>query len=349
VSKPPVILIDVMNSVFRQHYTHRNLTSDGRSTGLLYGFIKAVHDLRENVSKRIVFCWDHGVPVPGAARPRNWREEFLPEYKATRKHDGDDWAQIVQQLPKLHDAIRMLGYSNVAVMGLEADDVIGVLSHQLSKNNDVLIHSTDHDMYQLLSPRVQILAPGSDKGKFRRITAADVEREYEIPVSRWAEYLALGGDSSDNIKPKKGMGPKTAIKLIRGGADLRWAWEQQPEGFRVRHFDYEPIWPQILKSHRAASIPTSWSDPRIKGALGTWKDILPCPDPRWEDKQAASENFARFCANHDMTTLLAIRRNLFQTQGEQTCQQTTASPEKAKAPAPNLPRRGPLRKSILDL
>ena len=81
----PVILVDVLNSVFRCHWAYRNLSYEGEPTGVQYGFLKIINDLRETVSPRILWCWDHGVPVPGAAKPANWRDPIVKAYKATRK------------------------------------------------------------------------------------------------------------------------------------------------------------------------------------------------------------------------------------------------------------------------
>ena len=310
----PTILVDAMNLVFRAHWSHQNLSDQaGEPTGLTYGFLKTLLDLRKTISQRIIVAWDHGTPVLGAERPRNWRDSFLPTYKATRKHDDAEWPRIVGQLSSLNGAIRLLGYSSIAVMGLEADDVIGILSQELP--GDVLIFSTDKDFYQLLSDRVQILVPKKDKNGFHRVTAQGVEEQYGIPVSRWAEYLALGGDGSDNIKPMRGMGPKTAIKLIQSGTDLNRNLCDQPEMLRSK---YGSVWNEIQNSYHAARIPTSWKDPRVKECVGTWNDLFPNTDQSWKDKEQSRQAFARFCAERDMATLLAAHREFFTDSNEES-------------------------------
>src|SRR6185436_11768134 len=205
----PVVLVDVMNLVFRSHFAFSGLSSEGKPTGVIYGILKSIADLRDNVSKRIVFVWDHGIPVLGAEKPRNWRDEMMKGYKGTRKQDPEVRKLVFPQLLSCSQLIKALGYSNESIMGLEADDLIGLLA--ANTKDDVLIYSTDQDFYQLLNSKVRILVPKKDKGVFRIVTAADVEAGGVAP-SRWAEYLALGGDKSDNIKPMRGMGPKTAIK-----------------------------------------------------------------------------------------------------------------------------------------
>jgi len=301
----PVVLVDVMNLVFRQHWALPNLQHDGKHTGVQFGVLKTIHYLRESISSRMIFVWDHGVPVPGAARPHNWREAMLPAYKGNRKHDPDVHDIVFSQLKDLHDVICALGYSHASMMGLEADDLIGILA-QCYPN--VFIFSTDKDFYQLLDgDRVQVLVPKKDKGMFRTITQSDVEKEFEIPVARFSEYLALGGDGCDNIKPLKGMGPKTAIKLIQSGVDLREKLDLQPANFREK---YGHVWSSILNSYTAAHIPISHTDFRI------WKNWIqprawpPSPD----QSQVNIKTFEKFLADRNMVSLLSIRRSFYEKQ-----------------------------------
>ncbi len=316
----PVVLIDCMNTIFRNHYAHRHLKDEqGRPTGVLHGVLKTVADLRENVSKRLVICWDHGVPVYGAAKPRNWRDDVLKGYKAGRTREEDSWRSICSQLPDLHRALSLLGYQHVAVMGLEADDVIGILSRELT--SEILIFSTDKDFYQLLSiPDVEVLVPKKDKGEFLRITAADVESKYKIPVTRWAEYLALGGDNSDNIKPMKGMGPKTAIKLIQSGCDLREGFQCQPAGFIEK---YGPAWADIQRSYSAARLPVSRKDPRVVKLIGTLRaeltDLEISGHQAWGSagmEALSKKKFVEFCADRNLNQILNLRHQLFNTESK---------------------------------
>jgi 5'-3' exonuclease len=315
---PPVILIDLSNLVFRMAFAHQGLAYEGKPTGVVYGVLKTIYDLRINVSPRIVACWDHGVPVPGAAKPKNWREGVLKTYKANRRHDDETYQSILRQFHDVFTALNLVGYSSVSVIGLEADDIIGILANEIQ--DDVLIFSTDKDFFQLLSDRTQILVPQKEQGGFRRISKDEVEKQYGIPIDRFAEYLALGGDSADNIKPKRGMGPKTAIKLIQGGADLRGnkSFAQQSLAFKLRHADLEPFWPAILKSYYAAQIPVFWNDLRIQ-------ECVAAGIPKYSTFQScvvhsagsrSKEHFAQFLADRGMTSLLALRHKFFETSNE---------------------------------
>lgn len=308
----PTVLVDAMNLAVRMHFVFRNLSSAGEATGLLHGAIKTVHALREAVSTRLVFCWDD-------ARPYNWRSAILPSYKATRHHDGDERACIAQQLPVLQRMLQCLGYANISVAGTEADDVISILANMLP--GTVLLFSTDKDLYQLLTPRVHMLVPKQEKSGFRRITVEDVEKRYGVAPERWAEYLALGGDSSDNIKPRRGMGPKTAIKLIQAGAQLDYPFDNQSSEFRSKYRDLEEIWESIQKSYAVARIPQHWSDPRLR-RIQAPTDFRITPEQYWESesvRRSAQQEFAQFCADRELLVLLSLRHKLFGRRVRAAC------------------------------
>lgn len=339
----PIILVDMLNLAFRMTFAHRHLSSCGQPTGATYGVLKTVRDLREHVSRRMVFCWDNGVPMPGAARPRNWRDDVMTGYKAARK-PNDAYAGLVPQLAPLHRMLCLLGYDHASVMGLEADDVIGVLSKSAWPDSVKLIFSTDQDYYQLLDEaRVHVLVPKKEGGKFRTIYQSDVEREYGIGVKRWAEYLALGGDKSDSIKPLRGMGPKTAIKLIQSGVNLSLPESHQPQEFNDK---YGSSWEIIQKCYSAARVPTRWDDPRINASMCSAGftpktfDIL-SPNQSWHNADAkarALREFTAFLADRDMTSLMANARSYFDTESKQTCPQPISPPARRTARTPQRAR-----------
>ena len=333
----PIILVDMMNLVFRSHYAHHELKSaDGRHTGVQYGVLKTMRDLRASVSKRIVFVWDHGVPVLGAPRPHNWRDGIMDGYKAARK-PNDAYADVVPQLAPLHRILCLLGYSHASVMGLEADDMIGVLAKSAWPKSAKLILSTDKDFYQLLDEYyIHVLTPKKDKGAFRFIYQSDVEREYGISVERWSEYLALGGDKSDSIKPMRGMGPKTAIKLIQSGVDLNKASAAQPRAFKDKYIE---VWSDIQKCWSAARIPTSIQDPRILSCLKAdgANSLTPSPDQYWPNADAKARGlreFTSFLADRGMLSLLADAKSFFDTESNQQCEQKTEKTRAAKSTRP---------------
>ena len=346
----PTILIDAMNLIFRVHYTHRNLSCDGKPTGVLFGFLKTIADLQQNVSRNIIVAWDHGIPVLGAKKPRNWREDFMMGYKANRSHDNEDWPLIVSQLQPLYNVIRLLGYSNVASIGLEADDVIGILAKEIE--GEILIFSNDKDFYQLLCDRIKVLVPKKEGGKFLTITQAGVEEEFGIKIWHWDRYLALGGDSSDNIKPMRGMGPATAIKLVKAGASPHLDWGDQPEEFRnQKQFEkYKPAWEAVKKSYIAARLSRSRQDFRFAGNTFDFSSFDAPVSQTWGsdfEKKHAQEEFVKFCAEREMTSILSLRRQLFNSSepiGEQPL-----CPPKIEKPKQNTLPPIPLARPKLQL
>ena len=305
----PLILVDVFNLAFRTHYACRGLTHEGTPTGLYHGFFQSVLALRK-ISKRIVFCWDQG--LPGDPRRECWHQEMFPAYKAARRNGeiSNDVIIVRDSLRTIHQVLNWMAYPSAGIPGLEADDIIGILSEQ--ERGKVLVYSTDKDMYQLLTRdgRVQVLRPQKVGGTNKNviITVQSVEKEFQIPVERWPMYLALGGDSSDGIKPMRGMGPKTAQTLVQAGADPRISFNKNPPEVRKRFAKLEPIWKKIQNCYSVALIPRHPFDTRIYGYI---KDYIHRLDLHTAPPADGFKKFTTFCANHGLVSLLAARREFF--------------------------------------
>jgi 5'-3' exonuclease len=296
--------------MFRSGCVSPHLSFEGRPTGALYGTLKAIHALRTKVSPRMIFCWDHGVPVLGTEKPRNWRDKAIHGYKAGRKHDPEIIRAVLVQAPEIFAALQLLGYCSVSVHGLEADDVIGILAHELPC--DIRIFSNDKDFYQLLNHRIQVLAPKQHNSEYRTVTAADVEQMFEVPVKRWPEYLALGGDTADNLNPAPGsrlFGPKTAARLLASGVNLNKHPSKQPLEFWEKYGVY---WHRIQEAYFAARIPTCWEDPRIADCV---KKAGGKPeyhtDQLNKDQEKRLKEFTEFLSGYNMLSLLSVRHDFF--------------------------------------
>jgi 5'-3' exonuclease len=298
---------------------------EGHPTGSYHGFLQTILSLK-HVSPRMVFCWDYGIPTdaPLTERPRCWRTAVFPEYKATRKVTPDH-AIVRSQMPNIYRLLTWLGYSSVGIPGLEADDVISCIAHEQEHGEQVLIYSSDRDLYQilpvpsrLLPDGIQILQPGKKDGKYQRITAANVEKLHGVPVNLWPAYLALGGDSSDNIKPARSMGPKTAAKLVMEGARPDRPFSEQFHDFRAAHQKLEPVWSRIQAAYKVAKLPQSWQDPSINayvnGVLPTYITQQRWPNESW--RLGGMKRFMEFCAQHGLLQMLAKRREFFQKESE---------------------------------
>jgi len=312
--KPPVILLDMSNLIFRSGYAFEQLRGPGGvKSGAIYGTLKTILELRKKVSPRIVAVWDHGVPTsPDAAKPANWRDKLVTDYKANRVRNAGS-REIVAQMPAIYDALRWIGYCSISVMGMEADDVIGVLARQIELSTDVLIFSTDIDFYQLLTPFVSIVRPKQENGEYRILTRDDVESEFTTPVSRWAEYLALGGDKSDNIKVK-GMGPATAERMIAAGIRLTKPLYKQPldKLLPLDKKKLEDHWEDIQKAYYAAKLPTSTLDERIHPCVrraGGWP--LFHTEQLLREPEECFEKFSTMLANYNMLSLHKQRHEFY--------------------------------------
>lgn len=212
------LLIDGFNLVFRSHFAmeRSNLRwpSDQFPTGALHGWIKALLDLRaaERPDRCAVF-FDLG----GSDR----HLAVLPEYKAQRDETPED---IVRQLPEIKTLTALLGFQVFERRGVEADDLIATAVRRLAaEGQECLIVSADKDFGQCVGGSVLQLAPPPTANPalgWRRLDAAAVEEKFGVPPRLIADYLALVGDTSDNIPGLRGVGPKTAVKWLQEHGDL---------------------------------------------------------------------------------------------------------------------------------
>jgi DNA polymerase-1 len=186
------------------------VTIDDREvlTGATYGFLwslKKMFDRYKQENDKVIVVWDGG--------GKNFRQELSVEYKATR---AKKTPEFLFQIGLTKDFIRVLGVMQVQLPNTEADDIIGVLTIQARlKGYDVLIISGDKDFNQLVSSRVSVAHPNSGEDGDKIMTPEVVEEEYRVKPSQFIDWLALQGDSSDNVAGIEGIGKKTAAKLVQ--------------------------------------------------------------------------------------------------------------------------------------
>ncbi len=200
---PVLVLVDGSSYLFRAFHALPPLTTlDGVPTGALHGVLGMIQKLvlEENPS-HVAVVFD----APG----KTFRDELYAEYKAHRPSMPEE---LRVQIAPLHQAIVALGLPLLMVEGVEADDVIATLTQQAqARGLSVLISSGDKDMAQLSAPGVSLI----DTMKNTRLDPAGVEEKFGVPPGRIVDYLALMGDSSDNVPGVKGCGPKTAVKWLQ--------------------------------------------------------------------------------------------------------------------------------------
>lgn len=204
------LLIDGFNLAYRCFHAVPELTrADGFPTNALHGWVKSLWKLtdQEKPDGTLVF-FDSG----GAQD----RLLLLPEYKAQREEMPE---ALVRQIEPIKEITRAMGYVGVEVNGVESDDLLAAQAVGLAREgHEVLIVSSDKDFAQIVSEQIRILLPppsANPKLGWRYRDEAGVREKFGVPPSQIADYLALVGDTSDNIPGLEGVGPKTAAKWLK--------------------------------------------------------------------------------------------------------------------------------------
>lgn len=200
----PLILVDGSSYLFRAYHSPPHLTnSKGEATGAIYGVVNMVKSLlRQFNPSHIVMIFD--------AKGPTFRNDMYSEYKAHRPPMPED---LRPQIEPIHQIIKAMGLPLVSIPGVEADDVIGTLSEELSaQGRDVLISTGDKDMAQLVNKHVTLINTMTN-------TVMDpqgVVDKFGIGPELIIDFLALMGDKVDNIPGVPGVGEKTAVAMLQG-------------------------------------------------------------------------------------------------------------------------------------
>ena len=213
---PRIFLIDAYALIYRAYFAfiNRPLTNTaGENTSAPFGFTRFLLDIREKFEPDyMAVVFDAGV---------SFRDVEYPAYKATREKMPDD---LKASLGRIRDIVEGFNDPVVELDGYEADDVIGTLAVKARDAGlEAVIVSGDKDFYQLVGPGIHLLNPG--RGGATGVAAEWVTEEnagekFGVPPSQVADYLALVGDSSDNIPGARGVGPKTALQLLEQQPDI---------------------------------------------------------------------------------------------------------------------------------
>jgi DNA polymerase-1 len=199
----PLVLVDGSSYLYRAFHAMPSLTnSRGEATGATYGVI--------NMLRRLLNDYDPAhVAVVFDAKGKTFRDEMYAEYKAHRPSMPEE---LRGQIAPIHAMVEAMGLPLIMVEGVEADDVIGTLSRQAAAQGmDVLISTGDKDMAQLVDEKVTLVNTMTNTV----MGVAGVEEKFGVPPERIIDYLALIGDTSDNIPGVPKVGPKTAAKWLQ--------------------------------------------------------------------------------------------------------------------------------------
>lgn len=214
-NRKPLVLVDGSSYLFRAFYAlPSSLTSpDGMQTNAIHGVLNMLDKLRKDYEpEHMAVIFD--------AKGKTFRNDMYPEYKATRPPMPDE---LRDQIAPLYEIIEAQGYPMIIMPGVEADDVIGTMSKLY--DGDVIISTGDKDMAQLVDDQISLINTMSNSFHDRQ----GVIDKYGVPPERIKDYLALMGDTADNIPGVPKVGPKTAVKWLASHDSLENIMEKADE------------------------------------------------------------------------------------------------------------------------
>jgi 5'-3' exonuclease len=206
-----VLLVDGMALLFRAYYAtsysgYIRKTNDGLPTNAVYGFVQYFFDAIDMFQPtHVVCCWDMGSAT--------FRTEQYKQYKANRVEPP---LELIPQFDLVKDVVKEMGVPNVGIAGFEADDCIGTLANRyaMEAEADVLVLTGDHDMLQLVSDRVRVAIMKKGRNNYAVYDPAFLLEERQLTPEQVIDLKGFMGDTSDNYPGVRGIGEKTAVKLL---------------------------------------------------------------------------------------------------------------------------------------
>ncbi len=200
-------ILDGYSLIYRSYFAfiNRPLTNpQGQNVSAFFGFFRTLLSFfQQYAPEEFVVVMDSRTPT--------FRHEMFPEYKATREKAPQD---LHDQVPMIEETLRKMNIGILQRDGFEADDIIATLARSRERaGGECRIITGDKDLLQLVSDNVAMLRP--EGGDYRRLGPHEVEEELGVAPEQIIDYLSLVGDQADNIPGVKGIGPKTAVKLLR--------------------------------------------------------------------------------------------------------------------------------------
>ena len=197
-----LLLVDGSSFLYRAFHAMPDMRNKlGEPTGAIYGVLNMLRKLRQDYPADYSLCvFD--------AKGKTFRDDWYPEYKATRARMPDD---LVAQIEPLNAAIAASSWNLVAIEGVEADDVIGTLAQQAGQDGvQCIIATGDKDLAQLVNEHVFLINTMSNE----KLDIAGVNTKFGVPPERIIDLLTLTGDTVDNVPGVEKVGPKTAVKWL---------------------------------------------------------------------------------------------------------------------------------------
>ncbi len=196
-----ILVVDAMYLIFSSYYINRNLrTLNGEPSGAIFGFVSRIENLISSIKPdEIVVAFD--------SKKDTFRKEIFPEYKANRDAPPED---LVTQIPFVMEFLDKRGIKYIESPGFEADDIIAKISFERKADEKIVIFSADKDLFQLVNGGVTVWHPKLKK----ELDREGIVEFFGVSPEQVVDYLAITGDSSDNIPGVKGIGDKGAKKIL---------------------------------------------------------------------------------------------------------------------------------------
>jgi 5'-3' exonuclease len=205
-----LMIVDGMALLFRSFFAtsvnnYFMINSKGIPTNALYGFVKHFFSAKDYFNPtHIICCWD--------MEGQTHRSKIFPEYKANR---AEAPLELLPQFSLVKDLVSSLGIPNIGIKGYEADDCIGTIVKEMSNETKITIVTGDKDLLQLINDNTSVAILKKGIGNYGLFSMDTFIEEYGILPSQFSDVKALMGDASDNYNGIKGIGEKTALKLIK--------------------------------------------------------------------------------------------------------------------------------------
>ncbi|MCL6602638.1 MAG: 5'-3' exonuclease [Paenibacillus sp.] len=204
-----IMIVDGMALLFRAFYAsayggYIRKTKAGLPTNAVYGFLQYFFDAVSTFEPtHVVCCWDMGKGT--------FRTEKYDGYKSNRVEPP---LELIPQFDLVKEVVAELGVPNIGLVGYEADDCIGTLSSCFSEESEVYILTGDHDMLQLVNDKVKVVIMKKGRSNYKVYDPAELLEERGLTPLQVVDLKGFMGDTSDNYPGVKGIGEKTALKLI---------------------------------------------------------------------------------------------------------------------------------------
>ncbi|MBV5304969.1 MAG: DNA polymerase I, partial [Chlorobium sp.] len=205
--KPALFLIDGMAMLYRAFFALQRAgmaSAEGMPTGALYGFVTALLKIFETYKP-------HYLAAVFDSKEKTFRHDLFPAYKANRAAPPEE---LIMQLDVAFELLDAFNIPLIKTSGYEADDLIGTATKKFEDACRIYIVTPDKDLAQLVHDGVKMLRPGKNQNELELFGKSEIAEHFGVVPELFTQFLALTGDTSDNIPGAKGIGPKTASTLL---------------------------------------------------------------------------------------------------------------------------------------